>query len=207
MKKKYFFTEQMDEMIRNAYAVDSRASFLAGLKKLYAAWPHIPTWIISARAEKLGVSFSRRPWTKQDLLFLQNHAGEMTLREICKTLDRNYNSVAHKMSRLGWSAKVRDDGYGSDELCKLFRVHTYTFHRWVERKMIKGYGGRFSDENVREFITAHHDAYDLRRVDQVWFKGLMFGMAQQPAKYTKKVSEAYLEQTVNEMMRERGLLA
>ena len=91
-------------------------------------------------------------------------------------------SVKTRCATLELSWRVRD-GFTASELAECFGVHSQTAAAWIAEGKFGGdvieVGSmrRVTERGVRRFIRRHADAYDLRRVNGVWFKRVAFGAA------------------------------
>lgn len=71
------------------------------------------------------------------------------------------------------------EGYNLGDLCTVLGVHYSTARGWMRRGLLgnarQADSLRVSDSDVARFIRECAHEYDLRRVDQVWFKSMAFG--------------------------------
>ena len=124
----------------------------------------------------------RRNWSKSDEAYLQERIGRVSLAYIAKKLGRSLTAVTVHANRLGLSLRVAD-GYNVSTLCEVFGLHRGRIKSWINRGLLgqpHGHGGHggevwFTEENVLRFIRNYPREYDLGRVDQLWFKGMVFG--------------------------------
>ena len=174
-RKKWFFTEAQDELIRKHYdpRVQGRVTDISEKLKM-------PRWVVSRRAKALGLicARTRKEWTKEEDDLLRESAGEKPVELIRKELGRSRNSVINRIKRLGLSRAVVYCGYTLRELEQCFGIGHHAIERWVAKGyMKKRLNDRnewnISDTTILNFIICFPAEYDLRRVDQVWFKGLI----------------------------------
>jgi hypothetical protein len=84
-------------------------------------------------------------------------------------------SVKTKAAKLKTRLRVVRDGYSREELKLCLGVSSTRFERWERTGVLTRWGDRYSEADVRAFLHKHFAEYDLRRVDQTWFKGMVFG--------------------------------
>jgi DNA-directed RNA polymerase specialized sigma24 family protein len=134
---------------------------------------------IQAEASRLGLTHDvRRPWTPEEDEWLREHAGERSIHGMARHLGRSYASVQCRCKRLCLLMRV-SSGYNQGELAQAFGVDPSTVARWMRRGLLgKTHGQnpvRVMESNVITFVRQYPHEYDLRRVDQVWYKALVFG--------------------------------
>lgn len=142
------------------------------------------THAVKRRAGLLGL---RRPsrqqhWTPEEEHFLQNQAGTLLTTTLAKRLKRSVSAVTHKCRQLHLRNRFRD-GYTLDDLIACFGASRQTIHRWVHdgklqiqhRGTQRPHDAWFVTEHaILQFIEHHPLAFDLHRVDQIWFLDLLF---------------------------------
>jgi len=85
------------------------------------------------------------------------------------------------MQRCSGSLRV-SEGYNVSDLAEVFGVGHGRVESWARRGLLgcpTGHGGhggnvRFAATRVLRFIKTHASEYDLNRVDQEWFKSMLF---------------------------------
>lgn len=133
-------------------------------------------------ARKRGWSRERRLWTPEDLEYLQKKLGTVSVTQIARNLGRSVVSVRVKAEKMNLSVRVVE-GYNISDLSEVFGVHHGRVESWARRGLLgkaHGHGGhggniRFTESRVVRFIRQYPREYDLSRVDQTWFKAMMFG--------------------------------
>jgi len=203
-RKRFFFTPEMDVEVRDVWTkfATDKFALTAGIDRLVKKYPTFPRYIFKNRAQQLGVTFdTRHHWTEAEKRFLRDNAGEMTIKEMAKALGHGFQKVASQMEYMKVSARVSHDGYTMEDFCNCIGVAHQTVLKWEKQRIVSRYAGRFSENTVRHFIRNHPDKYDLRRVDQTWFKGLLFDSAGcfTPKPTKAKMLQEALEHRVVEM--------
>lgn len=186
----YNWTPEQDEVIRRRWKRGMVASIPAAL-----GLPTTTMESIKRRAAEIGclpiqrTAEDSRPWTKEDLAFLEEHASGRTVFWIGKQLGRSGRAVRLKLFRLGISSRVTAaDGYTIHELAQAMGEQDKVVRHWCDL----GYFGRIqyrygedapayqrdprviSPLQVLTFLKAQPTAYRLDRVDQPWFLDLVF---------------------------------
>jgi hypothetical protein len=117
-------------------------------------------------------------WTAAEDMYLRERIGIVSVRSIAQRLGRTIDAVKVRAHRLELSRRVRE-GYNLADLSQVMGVAPSTARSWMRRGLlgeVHQVGGlRVSERAVSRFIRAHPHEYDLRRVDQVWFKSVIFG--------------------------------
>jgi hypothetical protein len=176
--RKYVFTEDLLAELRFAYA-GGRPHITRSLNKLVArtGWPR---QAFTSQAMRMGLATSGRyrRWTAQEDEYLRENLGVLTIRTIAKSLGRSHEAVEGRGERLALSRRVAE-GYNVSDLALVFGVHWTRAESWIRRgllgKVHQRGGLRVMERNVVRFLRTHPHEYDLRKVDQRWFKGMLFG--------------------------------
>jgi hypothetical protein len=114
-----------------------------------------------------------RPGSDEELHFLKSNAGRLSMKALAARLSRSYYSVKAAIRSTELDGRVTD-GYSVDELARTFGVGKATIHRWIVRGWITRNEGRITETSVLRFLRFRPHEYQLRRVDEVWFKALVF---------------------------------
>ena len=103
------------------------------------------------------------------------------MQTIARRLRRSVTSVAVHAHAQKLSVRI-SDGYCIRTLCEVFGVRYGRVEGWIRRGLLGkaqhgGQGGMvwFPAANVIRFIRKHPSEYELARVDEVWFKAVIFG--------------------------------
>lgn len=187
-KKKYVWTAAKDEVLRKRY--DSHVRGRAGEIARTLGWP---AWAIKKRAAALGLGGGwpkdRRDWTAEEEAYLRRAAGKFTLHHMAKKLQRSETVVALKCKRLALSRRPKGLGYTMRHLELCFGVDHHTIERWIRAGWLPNRRRDewepnedpsrrsmcLTDADLRKFILDHPTGFELRRVDQEWFMGLILG--------------------------------
>ncbi|MBA3914863.1 MAG: hypothetical protein H0X25_13660 [Acidobacteriales bacterium] len=130
--------------------------------------------VILAHAAALGISYCvRRGWSPQETELLLEMAGSSSLSVIARRLGRTVWSVRAKAKALHLTMRVSDH-YTKLDLGELFGVTHRTISRWVERGWLVCEGGKITEHSVSHFLRKRPEQYHLRRVNEEWFKGIIF---------------------------------
>jgi DNA-binding transcriptional regulator YiaG len=171
---KYFWTPEQDAALRRVYARVGELRTRRGVIALAVRATGMPRSIVRLRAQRLGLTFRvGRAWSPQDIETLRECSGSLSVKAIARKLHRSFDSVCAQMERLRISRAVVD-GYTSTDLSQLFGVAPAIVQRWEARGYLVRRAGRFSDIEVLRFVQAHPEEYDLAKVEQFWFKSLLF---------------------------------
>jgi hypothetical protein len=174
----YVWTKEIDAELRLAYA-GGRGAVSAAFDRLAkrTGWRRAA---FSARAVKIGAATTGqyRKWTAAEDAYIRERAGTVSVRAIAAKLGRTRLATAGRMERLKVSRRP-SEGYCVSDLMGAMGV-SYSFivsklKRGLFGKVHRNGGLRASEENVVRFLREHWREYDLRRVDQDWYKAMVFG--------------------------------
>lgn len=159
----------------------------AGIARLArdTGWPR---WVLRHEAMRLGITTwqGSRPWTAEEDAALRERAGVVSVYAIAQRLGRSHLAVQRRARGMALSLRVVE-GYAIQDLADVLGAHHTTVRRWMDGGLfgpVHAVGGakRVHEANVRRFLRRHAGVYDLRRVDQVWFKAVLFAdESQRPA--------------------------
>ena len=179
-RRRYWFDERLTEELKATYRARNRRELSKGLRRLegLTKWPGSA---FRSEATRLGLSQggTRRGWTEEEEEYLRERLGVVNVSKIAREMHRTVLSVESKAEKLKLSFRVRE-GYCVEDLCTVFGAHYSTVRSWMRRGLFgtvreEGHSLRVAERDVHRFIRRHAREYDLRRVDQDWIKGMLFG--------------------------------
>lgn len=179
--QKYTLDERGRRLIEDCYdGSRERANELA-------QWLGVTPSAIKKWAQQLGVSRNSDPrWTQEEMDYLEKNLFKMSSKDIAKHLGRTVIAVRAKTNRLSLY-RTHIDGYTKADLALGLGIRDHhKIEKWIERGWIKGkklpiseYATRqpwlFTAKAIRDFIIAHPEEIDLRRVEKIWFIDIMAG--------------------------------
>jgi len=183
--RKFIWTIELDSILCRAYRnAHTRVELSTNLNNLQKSTGFTRNVILD-RAVQLGLAFStRRPWTAEEMQILEERAGQFTPKALAAKLNRTHASVKAKMKERGLSARV-SEGYTQNDLRQLLGVSMRSMEKWLSLGWLRVVQERIPEATVIRFLRLHSEEYHLGRVDQAWFKGLLFpafnSVAQRPA--------------------------
>ena len=177
-RRKYFFNEALTADLRAAYR-GNKCDLSRALDQLEARtkWPR---WAFRCEAIRLGIvqGGHRRLWTAEEDAHLAEWLGRISVTAIARQLGRTVLSVESRAARQELSLRARE-GYNLTDLAAVLGVRYLRVRGWVERGLLgrvrEWQGLRVKEAAVARFIRRYPHEYDLRRVDEVWFKAMVFG--------------------------------
>lgn len=182
--RKWESTPQIDQMIRDAYAMSGKS---CGFIRDLATRVGRPKWWVTKRAVAIGCTKERikpLPWSREELALLEKYS-KCVLPVIARKLRqagfrRTETAIAVQLKR------QRIDRHDPDVWCAgdlgpLLGVDPKTVCDWIERRGLpakkaeNGHMGvwRITRQGLRKWIKENHGFVDLRRVDQPWFWDLV----------------------------------
>ena len=187
-KRKYIFTEQIDERIREIYVSHPDAKSRPGIR-LLAKKAGIPHWALKKRARELGLARTKeKPWSESELEILERYAWmsdeRIRLKLKAAGYSRTVTGIHLKLKRMRFKDGV--SFYSANGLAQALGIDNHTVARWIRVGHLKAkrrgterteqQGGDsylIHEKDVRRFILEHPTDIDLRKVDQLWFLDLI----------------------------------
>jgi hypothetical protein len=183
--RKYAWLPQHDAYLRAHYygGLHQRGRVIRELMR-QTGFPH---WYIKRQARRLGLSMTqdRRPWTEEELEWLDRLLGKVSAATIAKRLKRTETSVVMKIKALGHSRRV-SEGCTMRDLEECFGEDHRKIQRWITQGWLRvqlqgtrrhdGNGHdihRFSEKDLLAFLKRHPEQINLGKVDQLWFLDLV----------------------------------
>lgn len=176
-RTQYRFTAELDAELRLVYAA-RKSQVTAGLDRLQrrTGWPRTVFYRRAAALEILHGK-TRRPWRAWEVEYIQEKLGAVSVGQVARVLKRSVWSVKLKAARLGVSCRL-EDGYDVQDIAEVFGVGDAKVRRWMARGLfgaVHARGGfRVKESNVLRFVRRHASEYDLRLIDQMWLKAMLF---------------------------------
>jgi hypothetical protein len=187
-RRKYFFTDQIDQLIREIYLNHRDAKTGFGVRPL-AKKVGMPHWALKKRARELGLARTKElPWSEPELATLARYAWMSDERIRLKLKEGGYSrtvtGIHLKLKRM----KFKHDGsfYSAYSLALALGIDPHAVTRWIKSGHLKAkFRGTarteqqngdiylIHEKDVRRFILEHPTDIDLRKVDQLWFLDLL----------------------------------
>lgn len=174
VRKRFTWTTEFDALLVSAYRRAENREDLSRNLTAFQIRTGFTRVVILARAAQLGLSFvRRRPWTLEETALLATLAGRYTTAAIARKLGRTFASIKARVKQLDISVRV-SEGYSQADLAELLGASPTSIRRWCRIGWLRLVDGRVSEPAVISFLRLHPHEYQLRRVDEAWFKGLLF---------------------------------
>lgn len=171
--KRFHWTTELDQSLGLAYQrARSRRELSESIDHLQRRTGFSRAAILS-RATELHLSSERQAWTDQEIEILRELAGTLSKSAIARKLGRSYWSVKGAFSRMEISARLTD-GYSREDAAMLLGVSARSIRSWISMGWLVVRDGRISEASMRTFLRRHSEEYSLNRVDEPWFKGMVF---------------------------------
>jgi hypothetical protein len=186
--RKYTFTDQIDQLVREIYLDAPGAKTRPGVR-LLAKKVGMPHWALKKRARELGLARTKElPWSESELEVLARYAwmSDERIRLKLKTAGyaRTVTAIHLKLKRM----RFKHDGnfYSACSLAQALGIDPHVVTRWIKSGHLKaklrgtarteqqnGDSYLIQEKDVRRFILEHPTDIDLRKVDQLWFLDLI----------------------------------
>jgi hypothetical protein len=187
-RRKYVFTNQIDELIRVIYLDRPGAKTRPGIRIL-AKKVGIPHWALKKRARELGLARTKeKPWSEPELEILARYAWmsdeRIRLKLKAAGYSRTVTGIHLKLRRMKF--KHDPSFYSANGLAQALGIDSHAVSRWIRSGHLKakvrgtargekqnGDIYLIFEKDVRRFILEHPTEIDLRKVDQLWFLDLI----------------------------------
>jgi len=178
-RRKYRWTPELRELLREVYRGRNKRALTAGIDKLCSitGWKR---WAVIDEAIRLGITTSdhRRIWAAAEIAYLEERASAKSASNIARAMGRSIASVKGRARKLELSLRLRE-GYTLADLQRVFGVSDGRAAGWVRRGLFghaqRAAGVRVSEASVARFLRKFPGEYELRRVDEDWYKAMLFG--------------------------------
>ena len=186
--RKYLFSDQSDQLIREAYLSRHDAKIPLSIQML-AKRIGIPHWAVKKRARELGLARTKElPWSERELAILARYAWmsdeRIRLKLKAAGYARTVTGIHLKLKRM----RFKHDGsfYSANSLSQALGIDPHAVTRWIRSGHLKaklrgtargpqqnGDTYVIHEKDVRRFVLEHPTEIDLRKVDQLWFLDLI----------------------------------
>jgi hypothetical protein len=172
-RKPFVMTRDREDQLRQAYKrARTKPELSQEITRLASSWG-VPRSTITNQALKLGISLlSWKEWTVEENAYLEEHAGEMSIKRIAKTLKRSPDSVKHQIHRLQLSGEVTK-GYSMRQLQELLGVKHTRVQMWLSKGWLRMEHERVTESSIQKFLFQRMDEYSFRNCDEPWLKGML----------------------------------
>ena len=187
-RRKYIFTDQIDQLIREIYLSQRDARTRMGIRPL-ARKVGMPHWALKRRARELGLARTKElPWSEPELAILAQYAWMSDERIRLKLKAAGYARTATAIHLKLKRMKFKQDGsfYSAYSLAQALGIDPHAVTRWIKGGHLKaklrgtartpqqnGDSYMIQERDIRRFILDHPTDIDLRKVDQLWFLDLI----------------------------------
>jgi hypothetical protein len=189
--KRFFWTADLDNALVRAYRrAGTRRELTSNLNHVQRLSGFTRVVILS-RAEVLGLSFAvRRPWNEAEVESLREDLGTLNKSQIARRLGRTYYSVKAQVARIRLSARVSSD-YSQQDVEELLGVGRKRVCQWIRNGWLHLLERRITETSLEKFLRLHPEEYQLNRVDEAWFKGMLFPSFGRPGNPCQNASRAH----------------
>jgi hypothetical protein len=186
--RKYIFTDQIDQLVREIYLAAPGAKTRPGIR-LLAKKVGMPHWALKKRARELGLARAKElPWSEPELEILARYAwmsdDRIRLKLKAAGYPRTVSAIHLKLKRMRFKHDV--SFYSANGLAQALGIDSHAVTRWIKSGHLKAkFRGTarteqqngdiylIHEKDVRRFILEHPTDIDLRKVDQLWFLDLI----------------------------------
>jgi DNA-binding CsgD family transcriptional regulator len=171
--RRFWWNPELDRQLRAVYQeAHTRRELTEGLNT-FQRQSGFTRVVVLARATQLGLSSDTRRWTPAEIEVLGDLAGTLSKSAIARKLGRSYWSVKAQCSRLCIQSRIIS-GYSRVDVQYLLGVGPRSTTKWIKLGWLKLHNDRITEASMVKFLREHPEEYRLSRVDETWFKGLLF---------------------------------
>jgi hypothetical protein len=187
--RKYIFTDQIDQLVREIYLNPPGAKTRRPGIRLLAKKVGMPHWALKKRARDLGLARTKElPWSEPELEILARYAWmsdeRIRLKLKAAGYARTVTGIHLKLKRM----RFKHDGsfYSACSLAQALGIDPHVVTRWIKSGHLKaklrgtarteqqnGDSYLIQERDIRRFILDHPSDINLRKVDQLWFLDLI----------------------------------
>jgi hypothetical protein len=172
-RRKFFWTEEQIAFLKWAYQAETVKELKQRVDKV-VTMTRFPRQAVHKEARRQSLSSTHAIWSEIEKQYLRDHAGEMTVSQIAAILHRGVDTTYQMVNKLGFSARVRE-GYTMKDLRQALGISDKKINRWLDRGWLcLNTVGRIAEKDLLQFLREHSEEYSLKRVDEYWFKSLVF---------------------------------
>ncbi|HXB21271.1 MAG TPA: hypothetical protein VNV88_07820 [Candidatus Solibacter sp.] len=171
--KKFSWTAELDQELQLAYKEAHTRRELSENLNRFQKRSGFTRIVMLARAAQLGISAKRKRWTPEEIEVLSEAAGSLSKAAIARKLKRSYWAVKAECSKLQISSRL-SEGYSRADIECLLGVGPRSVRKWITLGWLRVQDGRVTEPSVIKFLREHPEEYRLSRVDEAWYKGLLF---------------------------------
>lgn len=186
--KRWVPTPEIDAVIRRLYVERVGRGKVPHLRQ-FADKIGWPAWAVKKRGRELGLARTRElPWSDEEVELLHRYAwqSDESIRRKLKAAGYTRTATAIHLKLKRTQAKQSGDYYSATGLAQCFGCDSHCVVGWIKKGWLKAkpretartaqQGGDtwlILHSDVRQFVVAHPMAFDLRKVDQLWFIDLL----------------------------------
>ena len=138
-RRKYVFTDQIDQLIREIYLSHRDAKTRPGIR-LLAKKVGMPHWALKKRARELGLARTKElPWSERELAILARYAWmsdeRIRLKLKAAGYSRTVTAIHLKLKRM----RFKHDGsfYSANGLAQALGIDSHAVTRWIKSGHLK----------------------------------------------------------------------
>lgn len=177
--RKYFYTEQTDQIVADAYIRmrrDDKSAIRHAMARL--GWPKHQ---IKERARELGLTQPRGPnWTDPEISLVEQFSWMSDIKLEVKLRKAGFCRSANAIRQMKFKLAINGDGngqwYTTNQLARAFGIDYHKVEHWIRRGLlnvtVKSHDkthSRILRGAVRRFALMYPDEYDLAKVHKHWF--------------------------------------
>jgi len=177
-RQKWFLDDRGRKLIMDLY--DGTTERVTLLEKEL----RVPRKVVKRWAGELGVARKPRDinWSIEEIAYLEKHYHRKSMVELSNYLKRSIGAIKYRATMLGLRSH---ENYTGTELKEAFGCKYERIQMWIAKGWIKGFrrekdaqrgdAWQFTEKAIRDFIIAHPNELDQRRVDWLWIIDILAG--------------------------------
>src|SRR6201987_5371606 len=172
-RKPFLLTRDREDQLRQMYKRCRTKTELSEEVTILASTWSVPRSTVTNLAQKLGVSLlAWKTWNEQEIAFLREHSGSLSIKRMAKALRRSPDSVKHQLHRMHLSAEV-SEGYSIRQLQERLGVKHTRIQMWLSKGWLRMEQERVTERSVQRFFFQSMEAYRFRNCEEAWLKCML----------------------------------
>jgi hypothetical protein len=167
------WTKEEDRIIKDYYNI-------VAVQDIHVILPHRSIKKIADRARNLGLTNQVKNWSEDEIQYLMNKWGNMTIAKISKKLERSENAILLKAHKLGLKNQVIANGtyLRPKDVADMLNIEVRNVYYWLEHgyidykklkiRSMKKY--QIGIDSFKDFLEKYQDLWDSKRADMVLIK-------------------------------------
>jgi DNA-binding CsgD family transcriptional regulator len=171
--QKKHWTKEEDRILKDYYNI-------IAVQDIHVILPHRSIKTITERARNLGLTNPVKNWSEDEIEYLMDKWGNMTITNISRKLDRSENAVLLKAHKLGLKNQVIANGtyLRPKDIADILNIEIRNVYYWLDHgyidykklkiRSMKKY--QIGIDSFKDFLDKHQNLWNSKRADMTLIK-------------------------------------